>query len=167
MLFSNIIQFPTAGGIQEIVVEVDIHLNFELATTGRKLTIDLSCFSILSQVIQVRVEEETIIPHFSSITSKVLSSQLASTDPLPEFRNLGELNSISDASSSKNTLTGQLSHQNQILKNLRAFVSLERPDSGTMHLSRCWYGSGSLSSFDMTLSVSEVQVNFHSITYLF
>ncbi|XP_029127816.1 uncharacterized protein LOC109800070 isoform X2 [Cajanus cajan] len=146
-----------SGGIQEIVVEVDIHLNFKLVTTGRKLTIDLSCLSILSQIIQGRAEDQTEIPHFSSVMSKDLSSQPASEDPLSGFQNFGELNSISDASSSKNSFPDQLIHQNQILKNLKAFISLERPDNGTMHLSRCWFGFGSLSGFDMTLSVSEIQ----------
>ncbi|KAH1151426.1 hypothetical protein GYH30_045099 [Glycine max] len=146
-----------SGGIQEIMVEVDIHLNFELATTGRKLTIDLSRLSILSQIMQGRVEDETAIPHFSSVSSKDLSSQLTSADPISGFQNFGALNSVSEASSSKNIVPVQLSHQNQILKNLRAFMSLERPDNGTMHLSRCWFGIGSLSGFDMTLSVSEIQ----------
>ncbi|KAL2333639.1 hypothetical protein Fmac_014852 [Flemingia macrophylla] len=147
-----------SGGIQEIVVEADIHLDFILATTGRKLKIDLSCLSILSQIIQGgRVEDEIPIPHFSSVTSKDLSSQPASTDPLSGFQNIVELNSVSDASSSKTIFPVQLSHQKQILKNLKAFISVERPDNGTTHLSRCWFGFGSLSGFDMTLSVSEIQ----------
>ncbi|CAJ1942675.1 unnamed protein product [Sphenostylis stenocarpa] len=147
-----------SGCIQEILVEVDIHMNFELATTGRKLTIDLSHLSILYQIIQRRVEEEIAIPHFSSVTSKNLSSQHVSGDTLSGFENYGELNSISHASSSKNTLPIQIiSHQNQILKNLRGFMSLERPDNGFMHLSRCWFGICSLLGFDMTLSISEIQ----------
>ncbi|KAK7263059.1 hypothetical protein RJT34_30643 [Clitoria ternatea] len=147
-----------SGGIREIVIEVDIHLNFELATTGRKLTIELSCLSILSQIVHVRVENETEIPHFSSVTSKNVSSQLALANPLSGFQNYGELNSVSDASSSKETVPIiRLSHENQILKNLVAFMSLERPDNGTLQLSKCWFGIGSLSGFDMTLSVSEIQ----------
>lgn len=157
------IQFTTAGGIREIVLEVDIHLKFELATSGRKLTIELSRLSILSQVIHKRVENETIIPHFSSITSKDLSSHLASADPLSGFQNFDELNSVSDASSSKEPVPVKSSHQNQILKDLRAFMSLERSHYGSLHLSRYWFGIGSLSGFDMKLSLYEVQVNFLTI----
>ncbi|KAK7359915.1 hypothetical protein VNO77_01883 [Canavalia gladiata] len=146
-----------SGGVQEIVLEIDVHLNFELATTGRKLTIDLSSLSILSQIIHARVVDEITIPHFSSITSKDLSSQLASADPLSGFQNFSELNSVSETSSSKDTVPVHSSHQNQILKNLRAFMSLERPHNDTLHLSRCWFGIGSLSGFDMTLSVSEIR----------
>ncbi|QCD97282.1 Diphthamide synthesis DPH1/DPH2 [Vigna unguiculata] len=50
-----------------------------------------------------------------------------------------------------------ISHQNHILKNLRAFLTLERPDNGVMLLSRCWFGTGSLFGFDITLSISEIQ----------
>ncbi|KAG2408680.1 uncharacterized protein HKW66_Vig0035020 [Vigna angularis] len=147
-----------SGCIQEIVVEVDIHMNFALAITGMKLTIDLSRLSILSQTIQRRVEDEAAIPHFSSVTSKDLSPLHASGNPLSGFQNFGQLNSISDASCSKNTLPIQvISHQNQILKNLRAFLSLERPDNGVMLFSRCWFGIGSLLGFDITLSIAEIQ----------
>jgi len=142
-------------------------MNFELEISEMKLTIDLSRLSILSQTIQRRVEDEAAIPHFSSVTSKDLSPQHASGNPLSGFQNFAQLNSISDASSSKNTLPIQvISHQNQILKNLRAFLTLEKPDNGVMLLSRCWFGTGSLFGFDITLSISEIQVNFHSILYL-
>ncbi|KAJ1381023.1 Vacuolar protein sorting-associated protein 13, SHR-binding domain [Sesbania bispinosa] len=146
-----------SGGIREIALEVDIHLKFEMATTGRKLTVDLSRLSILSQIIYERVEDEIAIPHFSSVTSKDLSSHHASADSLSGFQNFGELNSVSDASSSKEPVPVQLNHQKQILKHLRAFMSLERLDNGSLHLSRYWFGTGSLSGFDMTLSVYEVQ----------
>lgn len=92
-----------------------------------------------------------------------MSSFIASVDSLAEFHNFGELNSVSDASSSKEPVPVQLRHQNQILKDLRAFMSLERPDNGSLHY---WFGIGSLSGFDMTLSVYEIQVNFLSIINL-
>ncbi|KAE9614347.1 putative vacuolar protein sorting-associated protein [Lupinus albus] len=146
-----------SGGIQEIVLEVDIHLKFELTSTGRKLTVDVSHLSILSQFINEKVEDETTTPHFSSVTSKDLSPHLASEDPLLGFQNFGEFSSVSDASSSRDSIPLQLRKPHQILKDLRAFMSLDRPDNGSLHLSRCWFGVGSLSGFDMTLSLSEFQ----------
>ncbi|KAK7251111.1 hypothetical protein RIF29_34030 [Crotalaria pallida] len=146
-----------SGDIREIVLEVDIHLKFELATTRRKLTVDLSHLSILSQIIHEKIEDETEIPHFSSVKSEDLSPYLASADPLSGFQNFGEFNSVSDASSSRDPIPVQASHPHQILKDLRAFMSLERPDDGSLHLYRCWSGTGSLSGFDMTLSLSEIQ----------
>lgn len=128
-----------------------------------KFTAELSRLLILSQVIHKRVEGKTIIPHFSSVTSKDLSPPLASADHFSGFQNIGELNSDNDASSSKEPIQVQLSHQNQILKNLRASMSLERPDNGSLHFSRYWFGIGSLSGFDVTLSVYEIQVNFITI----
>lgn len=126
-----------------------------------KLTVELSRLLILSQVTHKRVEKEMIIPHFSSVTSKGLSSHLASADPFSEFQNFGELNSDSDASSSKDPTPVQSSQQNQILKNLRASISLEKPDNDSLH--GHWFGIGCLSGFDMTLSVYEIQVRFLTI----
>jgi hypothetical protein len=139
-------------------LEVDIRLKFESGTPGMKLTAELSRLLIFSQVIHERVEEEKIIPHFSSVTSKVLSSHLASADPFSGFQKFSELNSDNDASCSKEPIPVQLSRQNQILKNLRASISIERPDNGGY-----WFGIGSLSGFNMTLSVYEIQVNFLTI----
>lgn len=132
-----------------------MHLKFELATNGRKLTVNLSRLSILSQTIHDRVEGEMEIPHFSSVTSKD-----------SRFQNFGELNSVNGASSSNDPVPVLLSHQNQILKYFRALLSLERPDNGSLHLSRHWCGTGSLSGLELTLSVYEVQVNFLTIINL-
>ncbi|OIW09736.1 hypothetical protein TanjilG_23876 [Lupinus angustifolius] len=146
-----------SGGIREIVLEVDIHLKFELTSTGRKLTVNVSHLSILSQFINEEVEDERATPHFSSVTSKDLSPHLGSEDPLLGFQNFGEFSSVSDASSSRDSIPLQLRRPHQILKDLRAFMSLDRPDNGSLHLSRCWFGVGSLSGFNMTLSLSEFQ----------
>ncbi|CAI8605901.1 unnamed protein product [Vicia faba] len=146
-----------SGGIQEIVLEVDIRLTFNLRTTGMKLTVELSCLLILSQFIPERVEKEMIIPHFSSVTSKGLASHLASADPFSGFPNFSELNSNIDASSSRDPTPVQLSRQNQILQNLRAFISLEKPDNDSLHFFGYWFGVGRLSGFDMTLSVYVIQ----------
>lgn len=135
------------------------------------MTFDLSRLSILSQVLHKNVEDKTEIPHFSSVSSKEFSSHPASGDSFSGFQNLGELTSVSDASSSRDSVPLEkfynyrsisgvlhLSHQNHILKDLRAFISLERPENGTLRLSQCWFGSCSLPGFDMTLSLSEIQV---------
>lgn len=136
------------------------------------MTFDLSHLSVLSQVLHKSVEDksETEIPHFSSVSSKEFSSHLASGDSLSGYQNLGELTSVSDASSSRGSVPLEksynrsisevlhLSHQNHILKDLRAFLSLDRPENGALHLSQCWFGSCSLPGFDMTISLSEIQV---------
>ncbi|XP_054810227.1 uncharacterized protein LOC129311789 isoform X2 [Prosopis cineraria] len=157
-----------SGEIRELVVEVDIHLKLESATTMKKLTFDLSHLSILSQVLHTSEQDETVIPHFSSVTSEVLSSHHASG--VSGSQNSGELNSVSDASSSRDSVplkksynyrsasgVFHSSHQNPILKDLRASVSLERPENGSIHLSQSWFGNCSLPDFDITLSLSEIQ----------
>lgn len=157
------------------MLEVDIHLKFEWATTGRKLTFDLSRLSILSQVLHKSVEDKTEIPHFSSVTSKGLSSHLASGDSLSRFQNSGELSSVNDASSSRDSRLKKnynyrsvsevlhLRRQNHIMKDLRVLISLERPQNGSLHLYRCWFGSCSLLGFDVTLSLSEIQVIIYTV----
>ncbi|QHO47810.1 Vacuolar protein sorting-associated proteinb [Arachis hypogaea] len=142
-----------SGGIREIILEVDIHLKFESATTGKKLKAELSHLSILSQITHENLEHETTIPHFSSVRMKDFPSQLA----FSEFQNSVECHAVSEGSSSRGPVPFHLSHQNQILKDLRASMSLERPADGSLHLCRCWFGIGSISGFDMTLSISEIQ----------
>ncbi|KAI4327520.1 hypothetical protein L6164_019969 [Bauhinia variegata] len=157
------------GGFRELVLEVDIHLKLELATTGRKLTFDLSHLSIISQVLIESVEDEMQIPHFSSVISKDSPSHFASGVPPSEFQNFIKFNSTDDASTSrgiplkryyKDSFVSEIfhfSHQNDVLKDLRASLSLKRADTGSLHLSEGWCGIGSLSGFDMTLSLSEIQ----------
>ncbi|MED6185146.1 hypothetical protein PIB30_054181 [Stylosanthes scabra] len=140
-----------SGDIREIILEVDIHLKFESATTGKKLKAELSHLSILSQIIHENVEHETPIPHFSSVTLKDFPSQFA----FSEFQNSVECYAVSEASSSRGPVPFHLSHQNKILKDLRASMLLEGPADGSLHL--CLSGIGSVSGFDMTLSISEIQ----------
>ncbi|XP_028760435.1 uncharacterized protein LOC114719142 isoform X2 [Neltuma alba] len=151
-----------SGEIREILVEADIHLKLESATTRRKLKFDLSHLSILSQVLHTSEDDEIEIPHFASVTPKVLSSHHASGDFLAGSQNLDELNSVSVASSSRDSVPLKSEflhsiHQKPILKDLRAFMELESPESGSLHLSHSWFGSCSLPGFDVTLSLSEVQ----------
>ncbi|MED6114835.1 hypothetical protein PIB30_084302 [Stylosanthes scabra] len=140
-----------SGGIREIILEVDIHLKFESATTEKKLKAELSHLSILSQIIHENVEHETPIPHFSSVTLKDFPSQFAFSG----FQNSVECHAISEASSSRGPVPFHLSHKNKILKDLRASMLLEGPADGSLHL--CLSGIGSVSGFDMTLSISEIQ----------
>lgn len=152
------------------MIEVDIYLKLESATTRKKLTFDLSHLSILSQVLHTSEDDETEIPHFASVTPKLMSSHYASGDSLSGSQNLDELNS-GVASSSRDSGPLKMfykyrsasellnsSHQKSILKDLRAFMSLERPENGSLHLSRGWFGNCSLPGFDITLSLSEIQV---------
>ncbi|KAF7809778.1 putative vacuolar protein sorting-associated protein 13C [Senna tora] len=146
-----------SGEIQEIVLEIDMHIKIELASTGRKLTFDLSRLSILSQVLHKIMEDKTEIPHFSSVSLKESSTHSASGGSFSGWQNLGELNLLSDTSSSRDHVPLEKFRQNHILKDFRAFISLGKPENGSLHLSQYWFGSCSLPGFDMTLSLSEIQ----------
>lgn len=142
------------------------------------MTFDLSQLSILSQVLHTSEDDGAEIPHFSSVTPKVLSSHHASGDSLSGSQNLDELNYVNVASSSRDSVPLKMfynyrsasellysSHRKHILKDLRAFMSLERPENGSLHLSHGWFGSCSLPGFDITLSLSEIQVIISSAIY--
>ncbi|KAJ7952893.1 Vacuolar protein sorting-associated protein [Quillaja saponaria] len=157
-----------SGDIGELVIEVDFRLKFERGNTGRKFLFDLSHLSILSQVLRGSVEDESETPHFSSVTSNVLSPHFVSGLPASGFQGSDEINSVNDASCSRDPLpfslyssvpkVFKLSHQNHILKHLSASMSVERPEYGPLHLRLVWFGTGSVSSFDITVTLSEVEM---------
>ncbi|KAM1156496.1 hypothetical protein ACFX2B_026994 [Malus domestica] len=143
----NLSQFSCAlviedenGGMQEIVLEVDVQFKFQLENMRRKLIFDLSRLSILSRVFQEIVENEIQISQFS------VNDACSSRDPGPE-----------DEYSVPNSLpeTFRLSH---IVKHAGALMSVEMPLSDPLCLNEVWVGSGSISGFDITISLSQIQV---------
>lgn len=161
-----------AGGMQELVLEVDVHLNFQVTNMRRKLVFDLSRMSILSQAFQEIVENEIQIPHFSSVTSNVFPSDVVSGGSA-EFSHHGDrIHPVNDASCSRdpgpqeefsvhNSLPEAFRpiHQNYILKQAGAVISVEKPLNDSLCLNEVWVGSGSISCFDITISLSEIQVS--------
>ncbi|BBH07848.1 Protein of unknown function D, partial [Prunus dulcis] len=128
------------GGMQELVLEVDVHLNFQVTNMRRKLVFDLSRMSILAQAFQEIVENEIQIPHFSSVTSNVFPSDVVSGSSA-EFSHHGDrIHPVNDASCSRdpgpqeefsvhNSLPEAFRpiHQNYILKHAGAVISVEKP----------------------------------------
>ncbi|KAH0971337.1 hypothetical protein GBA52_023493 [Prunus armeniaca] len=159
------------GGMQELVLEVDLHLNFQVTNMRRKLVFDLSRMSILSQAFQEIVENEIQIPHFSSVTSNAFSSDVVSGGSA-EFSHHGDrIHPVNDASCSRdpgpqeefsvhNSLPEAFRpiHQNYILKHAGAVISVEKPLNDSLCLNEVWVGSGSISCFDITISLSEIQM---------
>lgn len=135
------------------------------------MTFDLSHLSVLSQVLHTSENDETEIPHFSSVTPKSLSSHHELGDSPLGSQNVDELNSVGVASSSSQSVPLKMfhnyrssseffhsSHHKPILKELRAFMSLEKSGNGSLSFSHGWFGNCSLPDFDITLSLSEIQV---------
>ncbi|KAM4118037.1 hypothetical protein ACB094_02G170500 [Castanea mollissima] len=152
-----------SGGFREFVLEVDVQLKFELANMIRKLIFHLSRFSIFSQVLHESVENEIQIPNFSSVTSINMSCS-ASGAPAKVFQHRNVIHLDNEASCSRDTVENCaskkfcLSHQKCILEQLGAFVEVEKPENGPLHQNQVWLGHGSVSGFDVNISLSEIQM---------
>lgn len=129
----------------------------------RKFKFDLSRLSIFSQVLHDRVENQMQIPHFSSVA--------LSGDSAVGFQHKNEHHLVNEASCSNDPVSQneflvkncaskvfRSSHQTHILKQLHASIAVERQDNVPFHLNQGWVGSGLVSGFDMTISLSEIRV---------
>lgn len=156
--------FTSAGSIQEFILEVDLVVNLELANMGGKFFFELSRLSIFSHVLQASTEDEIQILHFSSNTSSEFSSGLASGESSVAFQHRNGSSPIDEShtrgpdSPDEVTANFQISYQDHILKHLVASVSAEKPLNSPLQLNDVWVGSGSVSGFDMAISLSELQV---------
>ncbi|XP_057976276.1 uncharacterized protein LOC131163647 isoform X2 [Malania oleifera] len=163
-----------SGGVREFVLEADFRLNLKLVNK-RRFLFDLSRLSILSQMLDESGGNESQSPHFSSVKTIDLSSHVVSGDPITACHQVDSFHSVADHAScssdpasrresSMNFASGayRLSHQNYILKQLKAFISIENSVPGEEYGPVCsnqvWVGSGSVSGFDVILSLSEVQM---------
>ena len=146
----------------------------------RKFTFDLSRLSIFSQVFHHSVENEIQIPHFSSVTSDDTISCSVSGDPAAGFQHRNGIHLVNEASCSRDPVSPKefsvkncasegmhLSHKNHILERLVAFMAMEKPEDDPLHLNQVWLGSGSVSNFDMTISLSEIQVSSAKVSPVF
>lgn len=126
------------------MIEVDVLVKLESVNMLRKFRFDLSRMSIISRVTQECVENESQIPRFSSFMSNEPSSHSVPGDPAVTFQDM-------DGS--------HISHQNDILNHLVVLISAEKPEDDSLHLKQVWFGSGSVSGFDITISLSQIEVS--------
>ncbi|XP_057499975.1 uncharacterized protein LOC130784197 isoform X3 [Actinidia eriantha] len=164
------------GGLKELQFEADFHVKLELANRNKGFSFDLSRLSILSQTLHKIVEQQTNeiqIPHFSPITPSNSSSHSVHGDPAVAFQNTDEIHSVLDDESFSRRVSRKesavdnsearvlhLSRQNYILKQLGASIAVENPVQGEEVrpelLNQGWVGSGSITGFDMTISLPEI-----------
>jgi len=175
-----------AGGIKELGFETEFHLNLELANTHKRLSFDLSRFSILSQTLNGIVEQrmnEIQIPHFSSPILIDSSSRSVHGDPTVEFQHRDGIHSVSDnlSSSGPHPLRKEspvdksesrllhVSRQNYILKQLVASVAVEKPlldkQARPQFLDQVWIGGCSITGLELTISLPEIEVSHFFILF--
>ena len=153
-------------------------MKFQLANRNKGFSFVLSRLSILSQTLHEIVEQQTNeiqIPHFSPIMPINSSSHSVHGDPAVAFQHTDEIHSVLDEESFSRRVSRNesavdnsearvlhLSRQNYILKQLGASIAVENPVQGEEVrpelLNQGWVGSGSITGFDMTISLSEIQV---------
>lgn len=174
-----LIVFIYAGTLQEFLLEADVYLNIEIADR-KKFLFRLSHLSILSHILRESVEQQSSeiqISQFSSVMSSKLSSPGIAGDPTIAFQHMDGIHSaVDDASSSSPSISttgsymdktgSQVSYsnpQNYILRQLGASFALEKPlprdDISHLLFNQHWFGGGSISGFDMTISLREIQVS--------
>ncbi|XP_020537290.1 uncharacterized protein LOC105639629 isoform X2 [Jatropha curcas] len=130
-----------SGGFQELVTELDVFVKLESINVQRRFTFELSRMSIFSQVLQESAKNENQFPHFSSAMSNESSSHFTARDPAVGFHHM-------DGS--------HANPRNYILNKLVASISAAKPKNGPLPLDHVWIGNGSVSGFDMTISLSEI-----------
>lgn len=162
-----------AGAVQEFIVEVDVCLKFEFANMRKKFTFDLPRLSVFSLVLRDSIKNQIQIPHFSSVSLENTSSCPMPGDSAEGFQLGNGLHPVNEASSSKDPGPQKefslkscasdgyhLSHHNCILKQLGAFMAMEKPENSHLLSYQVWIGSGSVSGFDVTISLAEIQVRY-------
>lgn len=171
-----------AGGFKELQFDADLHLELELANTSKRFLFDLFRLSVLSQILHGNVEQQPNdiqIHHFSSLMPSNSSSQSVHEDPTLAFQLADGIHSaLNDASCSSprwqkepvvdDSVSGalHLSRQSYILKQLSASIAVEKPVQGESRLlNEVWVGTGSITGFDMTISLPEVKVSPISMLY--
>lgn len=180
--------FSCAGRLQELLFGADVNLKYEVDDLIEKLSFGLSNLSILSHILHENVEQKTSeiqISHFSSPMPTDVSSNLTPEDSAVEFHQMdGVQLPVDDASSSSTSISQKepyvdnsvsellnISPQNYILKQLGASIEVEKyllqDRIATLHRNQCWTGSGSLSGFDMIISLPEIQVTFVKVCFAY
>ncbi|MCD7448865.1 hypothetical protein HAX54_046959 [Datura stramonium] len=172
-----------SGELQKLQLEGNSNLKLELP---RKFSFGITNLSILSQLLHISTEQQSQVtgtPSFSSFVPNDQSSIIVHDDMLVTPNHLSDLNSITnEASSSSPPELGNQCHagdsrkhwgctssqislatpQNYVLKDLNVILVVEQPlkSSGSIPLQSndFWVGTGSISGFDMTLSLRELQI---------
>lgn len=155
-----LIAIHESGRIEELVFSADMNLDMKVVDMKKKLSFRLAKLSIISRVLKESTKHESSkvpIPlmSFSSSDSFVVKEALGKKDE-------SEIES-GDNDASTSTSDSNEGSENYILKQLSCFIEAEVPvgtvdPSDTLKKSQPWVGSGSVSGFDVAISLSEIQM---------
>nr|XP_010908092.2 uncharacterized protein LOC105034577 isoform X2 [Elaeis guineensis] len=164
-----------SDNIQELILEADMSL--QLMSFGKSLLFDLNRLTIFSQHLHrnmLNQTRESLMPHFHSNTAIALSSHgrsgeliLASQVSTSMPTGLGDAHSTSLPAPGQEILVetsgfSPLYHGNYILKHLAASIKIDKMvlenEVGFGQVQSGWFGEGSISGFDLTIAISEIQM---------
>ncbi|KAG1347955.1 hypothetical protein COCNU_06G017840 [Cocos nucifera] len=164
--------------IEELILEADMSL--QLMSFGKSVSFDLNRLAIFSQHLHrnmLNQTRESLTPHFHSNTAVDLSSHSRSGEHILASQVSRSMpTGLGDAHSTNLPAPGQeilvetsgfspLYHGNYILKHLAASIKIKNMvlgnEVGFAQVQSGWFGKGSISGFDLTIAISEIQVRFH------
>ncbi|XP_073288877.1 uncharacterized protein [Primulina huaijiensis] len=171
------------GRLQEVLFEVDFNLNLKLLNMARKFSMGIPKFSMISRFMHGGMEHKAKVTQsslFSPIVSEDSSSNFNGKDSSSLLGNKEAiLSGHADASgsslpssekgfhidSSMSSLRHKNLHfnQNSMVKDLKCFLAVEEPvtrdqTNDAFFKDDIWVGNGSISGFDMTITLSEIKM---------
>ncbi|KAL2240290.1 UNVERIFIED_CONTAM: hypothetical protein Sindi_0670200 [Sesamum indicum] len=176
-----LVERDESGRFQELLFEIDFHFSLELLAAVRKISFSISKFSMLSKIMYRDLGHKAKFMRSPlSILPDDSLSNFMSKDSLPSLHHTHSVDSNLAGASGTSTLVSQrgsqvgtsmsnpehrifyISSQRYIQKDLRCFVAVERHVTRELTNPACsnsiWVGSGSISGFDMTISLSDIKM---------
>ncbi|KAG7565151.1 Vacuolar protein sorting-associated protein 13 C-terminal [Arabidopsis suecica] len=158
------------GGIREIVLEITLHSSLDSAGGEQKFLCEVSRLSVLCKILE-SVERDINITQFSSPAFSESSSFLSGTPLETSFQQSdvissgdntsasGDFNSLREFSANSNLQEDFHSrYKNYILEDLRVSASVKKRENTGHQFSQAWVGGCSVLGFDITISLSELQM---------
>ncbi|KAL0332240.1 UNVERIFIED_CONTAM: Vacuolar protein sorting-associated protein 13a [Sesamum calycinum] len=176
-----LVERDESGRFQELLFEIDFHFSLESLAAVRKISFSISKFSMLSKIMyrDLGHKAKFMRSPFSILPDDSLSNFM-SKDTSPSLHHTHSVDSNLAGASGTSTLVSQggsqvgtsmsnpehkifyISPQRYIQKDLRCFVAVEGPVTRELTNPACsnniWIGSGSISGFDMTISLSDIKM---------
>ncbi|KAL4568657.1 hypothetical protein LXL04_024272 [Taraxacum kok-saghyz] len=134
-----------SGRLQELVFSADMHVDLKSVNMHKNLSFHLSQFSILSRVLQDSTTHQTTQLQIPLISSSTTTNATTSTSNSPI-----------------QLPTEDSQSEYYILKQLSCSITAESPvprdPPDTPKSTHLWVGSGSISGFEVTISLSQIQM---------
>ncbi|KAG8384490.1 hypothetical protein BUALT_Bualt04G0123100 [Buddleja alternifolia] len=149
-----LVERDESGRLQELLVEADFHLNLNLLNTMRRISMSISKFSMLSQIMDIA----TGLKPEDKDSFRSGLADASGTSPSVSQRG----SRVDSSMSNPGQRNLYISPQNYVLKDLQCILEVEGPvirdQISPAYSNSIWVGNGSISGFDMTISLSQIKM---------